>query len=106
MSLLLARARTPLARALALTRTARSRTIHRPSPRLGPKTLHVRIPIIPLAAGAAYTTMAPVPAQQQQQQADAMMAEFKVTEPKSGGEKSGKMHSQVVIIGSGPAGHT
>ena len=29
-----------------------------------------------------------------------------VSEPKSGGEKSKKMHSQVVIIGSGPAGHT
>jgi thioredoxin reductase (NADPH) len=29
-----------------------------------------------------------------------------VTEPKTGGEKSTKMHSKVVIIGSGPAGHT
>ncbi|ORX39244.1 hypothetical protein BD324DRAFT_618976 [Kockovaella imperatae] len=29
-----------------------------------------------------------------------------VKEPKAGGEKSKKMHSQVVIIGSGPAGHT
>lgn len=103
MSLFGSRTRTTLARSLSLTRTT-FRTIHRPSPRHSPKTLHVRIPIIPLAAGAAYTTMAPVPAQQQQ--GDAMMGEFKVTEPKSGGEKSGKMHSQVVIIGSGPAGHT
>ncbi|KAK8844130.1 thioredoxin reductase [Kwoniella newhampshirensis] len=30
----------------------------------------------------------------------------KVIEPKSKGEKSKKQHSQVVIIGSGPAGHT
>ena len=29
-----------------------------------------------------------------------------VAEPKAHGEKSKKMHSQVVIIGSGPAGHT
>lgn len=29
-----------------------------------------------------------------------------VSEPKAGGEKSKKMHSKVVIIGSGPAGHT
>ena len=33
-------------------------------------------------------------------------AEFTVSEPKAGGPKSSKMHSQVVIIGSGPAGHT
>lgn len=33
-------------------------------------------------------------------------AEIDVAEPRSGGEKSSKMHSQVVIIGSGPAGHT
>jgi thioredoxin reductase (NADPH) len=32
--------------------------------------------------------------------------EVNVSEPRSGGEKSKKMHSQVVIIGSGPAGHT
>ena len=31
---------------------------------------------------------------------------LKVREPKAHGEKSKKMHSQVVIIGSGPAGHT
>lgn len=29
-----------------------------------------------------------------------------VTEPRPHGEKSSKKHSQVVIIGSGPAGHT
>jgi thioredoxin reductase (NADPH) len=29
-----------------------------------------------------------------------------VSEPNAHGEKSKKMHSQVVIIGSGPAGHT
>jgi thioredoxin reductase (NADPH) len=29
-----------------------------------------------------------------------------VVEPNTSGEKSKKMHSQVVIIGSGPAGHT
>ena len=34
------------------------------------------------------------------------MHEVQVHEPKSGGEKSKKMHSQVVIIGSGPGGHT
>jgi hypothetical protein len=34
------------------------------------------------------------------------MSEVSITEPKTGGEKSKKMHSQVVIIGSGPAGHT
>jgi thioredoxin reductase (NADPH) len=33
-------------------------------------------------------------------------ADVSVSEPKAGGEKSKKMHSQVVIIGSGPAGHT
>jgi len=33
-------------------------------------------------------------------------ADVKITEPKAHGEKSKKMHSQVVIIGSGPAGHT
>lgn len=33
-------------------------------------------------------------------------ADFHVQEPKAGGAKSQKMHSQVVIIGSGPAGHT
>jgi thioredoxin reductase (NADPH) len=32
--------------------------------------------------------------------------EITIAEPKAGGEKSKKMHSQVVIIGSGPAGHT
>jgi thioredoxin reductase (NADPH) len=37
---------------------------------------------------------------------DTMHGELSVREPKSGGEKSKKMHSQVVIIGSGPAGHT
>lgn len=42
--------------------------------------------------------MAPIPS--------AHGAPFEVNEPKSGGEKSKKMHSQVVIIGSGPAGHT
>jgi len=34
------------------------------------------------------------------------MSEVSISEPKAGGEKSGKKHSQVVIIGSGPAGHT
>ena len=34
------------------------------------------------------------------------MSEISIAEPKTGGEKSKKMHSQVVIIGSGPAGHT
>lgn len=34
------------------------------------------------------------------------MSEISIQEPKAGGEKSKKMHSQVVIIGSGPAGHT
>jgi thioredoxin reductase (NADPH) len=29
-----------------------------------------------------------------------------VVEPKAHGEKSKKMHSKVVVIGSGPAGHT
>ena len=29
-----------------------------------------------------------------------------VNEPRAGGEKSKKQHSQCVIIGSGPAGHT
>ena len=42
--------------------------------------------------------MAPIPS--------ANGAPFEVAEPKAGGEKSKKMHSQVVIIGSGPAGHT
>jgi len=32
--------------------------------------------------------------------------EMVVVEPRPGGEKSKKSHSQVVIIGSGPAGHT
>lgn len=32
--------------------------------------------------------------------------DINVNEPHSGGETSKKMHSQVVIIGSGPAGHT
>ena len=34
------------------------------------------------------------------------MSEITIAEPKAGGEKSSKKHSQVVIIGSGPAGHT
>lgn len=34
------------------------------------------------------------------------MSEITISEPKAGGEKSSKKHSQVVIIGSGPAGHT
>ena len=34
------------------------------------------------------------------------MAPINVVEPKEGGEKSKKLHSQAVIIGSGPAGHT
>ncbi|KAJ9106013.1 thioredoxin-disulfide reductase [Naganishia cerealis] len=34
------------------------------------------------------------------------LSEHSVTEPRAGGEKSTRMHSQVVIIGSGPAGHT
>jgi hypothetical protein len=34
------------------------------------------------------------------------MSEITIQEPKAGGEKSSKKHSQVVIIGSGPAGHT
>ena len=33
-------------------------------------------------------------------------AEVRVNDPQAGGAKSKKMHSQVVIIGSGPAGHT
>lgn len=44
--------------------------------------------------------MAPVP------QVNGNAASIQVTEPKAGGEKSSRMHSQVVIIGSGPAGHT
>lgn len=42
--------------------------------------------------------MAPIP--------NGHSVDMEVKEPKSGGEKSKKMHSQVVIIGSGPAGHT
>jgi hypothetical protein len=68
-----------------------------------------RIPVIPFAAAAFSTTtitMAPVPAKEAQQAVQGSAAELNVVEPKSGGEKSKKMHSQVVIIGSGPAGHT
>jgi thioredoxin reductase (NADPH) len=42
--------------------------------------------------------MAPIP--------NGHSADVEVHEPKAGGEKSKRMHSQVVIIGSGPAGHT
>lgn len=65
-----------------------------------------RIPVVPLVAAFSTVTMAPVPAQQSAEQMNGSAAELTVTEPKAGGEKSKKMHSQVVIIGSGPAGHT
>lgn len=81
-----------------------TRTVPLPKKPTSLRTL--RIPIIPFA-GLAYSTtaMAPVPAQQTQQE-ERKVGEVVVREPKSGGEKSGRMHSQVVIIGSGPAGHT
>ncbi|KAJ9109359.1 hypothetical protein QFC21_000689 [Naganishia friedmannii] len=53
--------------------------------------------------------MAPVPTQAAAPApvaGDVHISEKDVTEPKAGGAKSDKMHSQVVIIGSGPAGHT
>jgi hypothetical protein len=88
-------------RVRALVRPIRnSRTFHSFRPR------HVfRIPVIPFAA-ASITTMAPVPAQQSAEAVHGSAAELHITEPKAGGEKSARMHSQVVIIGSGPAGHT
>lgn len=77
-----------------------------------------RRPILPrtgfpfVAAAASVvslSTMAPVPTQAAAPApvaGDVHISEKDVKEPKAGGEKSGKMHSQVVIIGSGPAGHT
>ncbi|KAJ9125693.1 hypothetical protein QFC22_000656 [Naganishia vaughanmartiniae] len=53
--------------------------------------------------------MAPVPTQAAASApvaGDVHISEKDVKEPKAGGVTSKKMHSQVVIIGSGPAGHT
>ena len=61
-----------------------------------------------------YSTPLPLPISTSDTEFESKMApipnghtwDMHVMEPKALGEKSKKMHSQVVIIGSGPAGHT
>jgi len=97
--------------------TASALARHRLAPRLFHRSLRAvhtsspPPPVPPLNTSSRTVSALPFPDLDKQKPESTKMAPIpnghvEVNEPKAHGEKSKRMHSQCVIIGSGPAGHT